>query len=188
MTEPLGLPQEPGEFPERSDTPVFLRDYDPRWPELFEAERARILEALPGLAVRVEHVGSTSVPQLAAKPILDIAVSITDLEEAPMCVVPLEGLGYSYAPEFEEQLPSRRYFRKDERPLHRTHHVHMYADGHPEFEAFLLFRDYLRAHPEERTRYEALKRDLAATKGRAEYTAGKDPFITQILARARATA
>ena len=185
MIDALGLPQEPGEFPERSATPVMLVAYDPRWPRLFEHEKRAILEALPPCAVRVEHVGSTAVPGLVAKPVLDMAVALDDIEHAASCIEPLAALGYIYVPEFEAELPNRRYFRKDARPLHRTHHIHMYQQDHPEFVDFLVFRDLLRADAAIRSAYEQLKFELAATHGRAEYTKAKGPFIKDALTRAR---
>lgn len=78
-------------------------------------------------------------------------------------------------------LPNRRYFRKGHAPRVHTHHLHMYGEGHPEFEAYLLFRDYLRAHPPGAKEYEALKRQLAATLSRAQYSDAKGPFVRAVL-------
>ena len=180
----LGLKQDPGDLPEKSSTPVEVVAYDDRWPALYEEESARIREVLGSLLVRIEHVGSTAVPGLAAKPILDIAATISDIERAKECIDPLAEIGYVYMAEFEADLPNRRYFRKDQRPLYRTHHLHMYGEGHEEFESYLVFRDYLRANVSTRGEYEDLKRRLAKTAGRAEYTKSKGPFIVSVLKQA----
>ena len=91
---------------------VVVADYDPRWPRMFEEERRRIVGAIGPLAVAVEHVGSTSVPRLAAKPVIDILVGVRRLGDATSCVVPLAAIGYEYVPEYEREIPDRRYFRK----------------------------------------------------------------------------
>ncbi len=162
--------------------PVVIVDYDPRWAEMFEAEKTRILNALCELNVVVEHVGSTSVPGLAAKPIIDIFVIVPDPATGEKAVEPLTALGYEYRG--EQGIPGRFYFGKG-RP--RTHHLHLYPRGHPEIERHLLFRDYLRTHPDAAQEYAELKRDLVEKfrKEREAYTEGKSDFVKSIVSKAR---
>jgi GrpB-like predicted nucleotidyltransferase (UPF0157 family) len=166
--------------------PVVIYDYDARWPVQFEAEKARILAAIGGHVVAVEHIGSTSVSGLGAKPTLDILIAVQHLEDTTACIEPLQALGYQYVPEFEVQLPERRYFRKG--APHHTHHIHMVEFGSDFWTRQLLFRDYLRGHPESAQAYETLKRQLAGQYGtdRDGYTNAKSEFILSILERARA--
>jgi GrpB-like predicted nucleotidyltransferase (UPF0157 family) len=179
---------------------------DPRWPEAFAAARAE-LAGVPGL-VAIEHVGSTSVPGLAAKPIVDLAGGVTDpvildtsAEEAwradrshsiapagaPAHVALVEAitrLGYVYRGHAE--IPGRLYFRRDTGGR-RSEHLHVSLLGGPRWTENLDFRDYLRAHPERADAYAALKRRLAVEHAdRAAYTDAKAPFIQETLALARA--
>jgi GrpB-like predicted nucleotidyltransferase (UPF0157 family) len=134
----------------------------------------------------VEHIGSTSVPGLAAKPIIDVMVAIRSLADAPACVAPLAAIGYEYVPEHEAVMPERRYFRRG-RGGAGTHHLHMVERSSAFWEEHLLFRDYLRAHSEAAAEYERLKRELAAAHGsdRGAYTAAKTDFIKSSVERAR---
>ena len=167
---------------------VAVVDYDPRWPGQFEEEKARILAAVGPRILAVEHIGSTAVPGLAAKPIIDILAGIRHLEDAMECVAPLAAIGYDYVPEFEAELPDRRYFWKGLREAH-THHVHLVEIGGTFWRRHLAFRDYLRTHPEDARRYAVLKRDLAAKFGadREGYTDAKTAFIRMIEATALRT-
>jgi len=134
---------------------------------------------LPGVAV--EHVGSTAVPGLAAKPIIDILVGLRSLRDAAAVIPPLEGLGYQYLPEREIETPERRFLaRPKTKP--RLCHIHMVEVGSDFSERHLLFRDYLRAHPDAAREYEDLKRALAAQfrENREAYTEGKTPFVRRI--------
>ncbi len=97
--------------------------YDPRWPELYQDEKQRIFDAIGNLIVAIEHIGSTAVPELAAKPIIDIMGGVRRFEDASRCIEPLEAMGYEYVPQYEVSIPERRYFRKPMiRP--RSHHLH----------------------------------------------------------------
>ena len=167
--------------------PVAVAEYDPLWPELFEEERRRILSAVGPHVVAVEHVGSTSVPGLGAKPIIDIMVGVRSLADAPLCVTPLHEIGFEYVPKAELLTPERRFFRKGERGA-GTHHLHMVEHGGRFWQEHLLFRDYLRAHPEAAREYERLKRELAARHGaeRGSYTDGKRDFVASTVEKARA--
>ena len=164
---------------------IVIADYDPRWPAMFEEERARILEAVGEWIVDIQHVGSTSVPGLAAKPIVDIMPGIRSLADTPQIIEPLARIAYEYVAEYEDQLPERRYFRKPpgpERQWRRDFHLHMVETTSPFWRRHLAFRDYLRSHPEACDEYAALKRRLAAvyTADREGYTEAKTEFITRI--------
>ena len=159
-------------------------DYDPRWPLRYQRERDRIAAALGENAVAIEHVGGTAVPGLPAKPVIDIMVGVPDIERAGQAVAGLINLGYQYVPELESQLPERRYFR---RGTPETHHVHMVAVSSDFWEEHLLFRDYLRTHPQAAEEYGKLKRGLASRFrfDRDAYRAGKVPFIDTVVDAAR---
>jgi GrpB-like predicted nucleotidyltransferase (UPF0157 family) len=164
--------------------PIRILDYDPHWPELFEQEKRRLLLAAGDTFMRVEHVGSTSVPGLGAKPIIDILAAVRTLGEVLARVEALKGIGYEYVPEYEAELPERRYFQKG-RP--RTHHLHVVEPQSEFWSRLLLFRDYLRAHPETAADYERLKRELAKTCGadREGYTNAKTAFVRSVERSAR---
>jgi GrpB-like predicted nucleotidyltransferase (UPF0157 family) len=164
--------------------PIEIIDYDTTWPRQYEDEKHRILARIGRYVVAIEHVGSTAVPGLAAKPIVDILVGLRSLADATNCINPLKELGYEYVPEWEAELPERRYFRRV-RPHPRTHHIHMVETTSEFWRRQLLFRDYLRAHPEDARAYETLKRDLATRfeVGR-DYAAAKSVFIRTMLDKA----
>jgi len=166
--------------------PVIIADYDPDWPQRYEAERGRILAAIAPWVAQIEHIGSTSVPGLGAKPIIDIMVAVRSLDDAAHCIEPLRALGYQYHPEFEDTLPERRYFNRG--PSDDHYHLHMVELDGGFWQRHLLFRDYLRAHPEAAQEYERLKRALAAQyrDDRSGYTDAKTEFITAIERKARA--
>lgn len=157
--------------------------YDPTWPELFEAEAARIRDACGDLVRAVIHVGSTAVPGLASKPIIDLMVGVERFEDAAAVVAGLERLGYRNLGEFGV---SGRVFLRFNEPC--THHVQLTEIGSPFWEDELLFRDILRREADTAAQYEALKTRLAAAHAhdRPGYTAAKTDFITEVLATARA--
>jgi GrpB-like predicted nucleotidyltransferase (UPF0157 family) len=174
---------------------IVLLPYEPEWPEMFAAERERIDGAIGQWAVAIEHVGSTAIPGIAAKPIIDIGVGLRRFEDALYCITPLVEIGYECLGEFG--IPRRTYFRKrTETPgpgqspnpgIGRTHQVHMYEETHEQFVNHLVFRDYLRAHPDEARAYEELKRRLAAEHGDVEaYADAKSDFVQHVLALASA--
>lgn len=171
---------------------IIIADYDPGWPAMFEEERARLQEAIGEWAADIQHVGSTAVPGLAAKPIIDIAVHLHSLIDGFKCITPLVELGYDCLGEFG--IPDRIYFRKTtDTPLPgqraglegigRTHQIHMYPLNHDQFAKHILFRDYLRAHADAAREYEALKRELAVRHaGDIEaYADAKSDFVQTIL-------
>ena len=158
----------------RERRPIVIAPYDPAWPEQFLVERERIAGALGEWALRIEHVGSTSVPGLASKPIVDILVEVAAVEDA----AGLERAGYVLRVREE----GHRMFRTPELDVH----VHVWPSGSPYIASDLAFRDRLRASPEDRAAYEALKRELAARDWphMNAYADAKGPLIREILARA----
>jgi GrpB-like predicted nucleotidyltransferase (UPF0157 family) len=161
---------------------VRLLPYSDLWPRLYEAEKARIHAAVGRWVLDIQHVGSTAIPGMPAKPIIDIAVAVADFEEARICIVPLERLGYEYRGELG--IPRRHYFTRGDP---RTHHVHMNELGSRDWGNQVLFRDYLIRHPGQAEAYAALKQRLARqySTDRDAYLAGKAAFIEGILRRAR---
>ena len=164
---------------------VILAEYDPSWPEVFAGEAQAIRQALGDVLVGVEHVGSTAIPGLAAKPVVDILAGVTTLTEAEAKIPALEALGYDCRG--ENGIPGRLFFRKGLREFRRTHHLHLFRTGHGQWVSMLAFRDHLRAHPGDAQRYEALKRALAEEfrDNRAAYSKGKTQFVQAILEKAR---
>jgi GrpB-like predicted nucleotidyltransferase (UPF0157 family) len=167
---------------------IVVADYDPNWPELFEQERSRISKALGRFALTIEHAGGTSVPGLPSKPIIDLLVAVPSLADArEQCIRPMEALGYIYIPDYASWLPGELFFRKGP-PGPWTHHLHMMEPSHPRWEALLVFRDYLRAHPEAAQAYADIKRALASSSidNIAAYRNGKTRFVDATTEKARA--
>lgn len=156
---------------------------DPQWPAIFRAERRRIAQALAPYVLSIEHVGSTAVPGLLAKATIDIALGLFRLADAPRIIPRMEKLGYVYIPEYEDELPERRFFRTPrDRSQPATFNVHAVEVSSAFFERHLAFRDWLRAHPEDRDRYAQLKREAAATHGDElpAYTEAKTAFVRAV--------
>lgn len=154
--------------------------YNPRWRAEFEAEAKRIESALG--EVTVHHIGSTAIPNIYAKPVLDFLVEVGDIDAVNGRNAAMEALGYEAMGEFG--IPGRRYFRKDTEGI-RTHQVHIFETGSIQIQRHLAFRDYMIAHPEEAQRYSELKRKLAKESLNAdEYMDGKDGFIKEMDRRA----
>jgi GrpB-like predicted nucleotidyltransferase (UPF0157 family) len=163
--------------------PIVLADYDPQWPVLYEREQRRIRAILGERAVRVDHFGSTSVPGLPAKPIIDISLAVPDSSDEPAYVPDLEAAGYVLylrEPDWYEH----RLFKGPDTDIN----LHTYTAGCPEIEQQLRFRDHLRTHPEEFELYLRTKRELAARRWKytQHYADAKTQVIKEILARAGA--
>jgi GrpB-like predicted nucleotidyltransferase (UPF0157 family) len=169
--EPLGL--------ERGR--VRIVPYDPRWPQLFHDIAAQVRDLLGDRIITIEHVGSTAVPGLSAKPILDILVGIADFEAARVLSTPLTQLNFEYRA--DEEIPDRHYFRKLA-GSRRTHHLSLAEPCSRHYRNTLGFRDALRENPHLRTAYDLLKRDLAARfpADREQYLNGKTGFVLGVLA------
>ncbi|MFF5077129.1 GrpB family protein [Actinoplanes sp. NPDC000266] len=169
------------------DERVRLEDYDPAWVGLFEKEVAALVEVLGEHVVGgLHHVGSTAVPGLKAKPVIDIMVGVRDLESSRGCIEMVAGLDYLYAPYRTDVM---HWFCKPD-PRRRTHHLHLVPVGSERFRDVLAFRDYLRSGPEVARRYEELKVELAArfADDRDAYTEGKSALVAEMTAEARAVA
>jgi GrpB-like predicted nucleotidyltransferase (UPF0157 family) len=167
---------------------IVVSDYDPNWPILFEQESTRIRKALGSFALAIEHMGSTAVPGLPSKPIIDLLVGVPSLEEAKeRWIEPIGSLGYNYVPEYVSWLPGELFFRKGP-PGPWTHHVHLMEPSYPRWEVLLVFRDYLRAHSEAAQAYANIKRALAASSvdDIEAYRTGKHIFVEETTAKARA--
>lgn len=171
-----------GEAPQLNST-VTLADYDPEWPELFEREAERIRDVLGERVLVLEHVGSTSVPGLCAKPIIDIFLEVPDSDDEDAYVPALEAAGYRLVirePDWEKH----RSFKGPDTNIN----LHVYSPGNGQAERYRLLRDRMRAHPEERDLYAAKKRELAAKEWKyiQNYADAKTDVIEEILGRARA--
>ena len=165
---------------------MVIADYDPIWPEVFRAERQLLFETSGASLVSVEHMGSTSVPGLAAKPIIDIMGGVDDLTDADELVPACESIGYEYVPEYEDPMPDRRYFRKPRTGGSQMvrFHLHVVEIGSAFWVRQLLFRDYLRSHPTVADDYASLKRRLAVKyvgNQRSGYSGAKTDFVESIL-------
>jgi GrpB-like predicted nucleotidyltransferase (UPF0157 family) len=162
----------------REKREIVIADYDPDWPRRFALERRRIRRALGTTAVRVEHFGSTAVPGLAAKPIIDVLVTVYNADDDGALAPALESVGY----ELRVREPGHRMFRTPGRDVH----VHLWADTDPEVERCLGFRDRLRKSQQDRAAYERLKRELAMRdwNDMNEYADAKSDLIAAILANA----
>ena len=169
--------------------PIVIVDYDESWPDAFVVAAAELRVALEPWIVEVEHVGSTAVPGLAVKPVIDIQVGVKTLRATPEIVAAIGALGYEYVSEFERELPNRRYFRRLSATGVRTHQIHLVErSDHGWWDRHILFRDWLRAHAIDRNRYAELKRALAVEyrNDRAGYTDAKSAFIAGIVEQASA--
>jgi GrpB-like predicted nucleotidyltransferase (UPF0157 family) len=158
---------------------VEIVPYDPGWPMMFEQEATRIREACGHWLLAIEHIGSTAVPGLAAKPILDIMPGVDTIDDAINCIEPMAGLGYEHLGEFG--IPGREFFvlKHNHR---RVAHVHMFAIGCPDWHRHIVFRDLLRADSSKRQQYQVLKQELAAmyADDRERYAERKTEFIRAI--------
>jgi len=163
---------------------ITIAEYSFAWRQMFAEEKMRLQEILPISAV-VEHIGSTSVPGLAAKPIIDMMVGITDFTQADALVPGVQSLGYEYVSQFEVEMPFRRYFRKDNEGV-RTHQIHLVALNSEFWNRHLAFREYLKTHPDVAAEYAALKRQLAEQDWQDvnDYADAKTEFIQSVEARA----
>jgi GrpB-like predicted nucleotidyltransferase (UPF0157 family) len=164
--------------------PVVVVPYDPTWSSEFDTESQRILAALGDNVVSVHHIGSTAVPGIFAKPIIDMLLEVHDVVRLDGQTREMEDLGYEAVGEFG--ISGRRYFRKSNYLGVSTHHVHAFQGGSAEIERLVAFRDYMIAHPAEARAYSALKRELARAHpaDKQAYVDGKDEFVKEHVAKA----
>jgi GrpB-like predicted nucleotidyltransferase (UPF0157 family) len=170
---------------------ISIVPYDNAWPRMFEEEKRHLLECLPGeLIRRIEHFGSTAIPKLASKPVVDMLVEVSSLAETKERIVPvLEKQGYDYfwrATHGEDGPPFYAWFIKRDSEGKRTHHIHMVERDFEQWDR-LLFRDYLIDRPEIAREYETLKLTLAREyqDDRVAYTNGKTEFIVRVTQEAK---
>jgi len=163
---------------------IVLVDYDPSWPAAFESARADLLEALRGIEFRgLEHIGSTAVPGLGGKPMVDMVMCVDDMSTADRIAPRLEPLGYVGW----HSTPTRRTFERRNAEGTATAHLHVVRVDSKEWTDQILVRDWLRSNPEDRDAYAALKRELAARyDDTRDYSAAKTDFILGLLAKASA--
>ena len=157
---------------------VELLPYDPAWPLQFEAEKALIQSALGALAVDIQHIGSTAIPGLPAKPVIDILLTVRQLADTAACIAPLSELGYTFID--YPQNTDRRFFRKG---LPRTHHLHIVEQGSASMHDHLDFRDALLAEPALCEEYRQIKEELAVKfkHDRAKYSESKTEFVNRVV-------
>ncbi|MBS3904405.1 MAG: GNAT family N-acetyltransferase [Simkania sp.] len=155
--------------------------YNPKWPEMFAEEAERIQHALGDNCIAIHHIGSTSIPGLSAKPIIDILPVVRDILAVDQAIKTMEALGYEAKGEYG--IAFRRYFQKGREE--RTHNVHVYEEGDPEASRYIKFRDWMRSHEEDAKSYAILKLELAAKFPRdiLQYCSGKDAFVASIDAK-----
>ncbi len=161
------------------EAPVEIVRYDPAWPGRFRDEADLVRPVLATwLAGAIEHIGSTAIPGLAAKPVIDIMAGVRTLDESRPAIEAVAGLGYCYAP---YQVELEHWFCKPS-PAFRTHHLHLIPVGTPQWLRPIAFRDYLRAHPDVAGEYAILKRQLVQEHhlDREAYTQAKRPFIDRV--------
>ena len=162
---------------------IYLADYDPNWPVLYDREAARIRAVLGNTAIQIEHAGSTSVPGLAAKPIIDIVLAVPDSADEAAYVPAMEAAGYLLRAREPDWFEHRMFKGPD-----TNINLHVFTAGAAEIDKMLLFRDWLRANPADREAYLQVKRDLAERTWRhvQHYADAKSAIVEQIVARARA--
>ncbi|MED0678851.1 GrpB family protein [Aneurinibacillus thermoaerophilus] len=156
--------------------------YNEKWPELFQEEANKIKSVFGDEAINIYHIGSTAIPHIHAKPIIDILVEVKDVDKVDSFNDEMEQLGYK--PKGENGIAYRRYFTKGGN--NRTHHVHVFKTGSEHITRHLAFRDYLITHKDEANTYSELKQKLSKqfTYNAEKYTQGKDWFIKEIQANA----
>jgi GrpB-like predicted nucleotidyltransferase (UPF0157 family) len=155
---------------------VELVPHNPEWTQLADEEAQRIAEGLSFPIIGIYHIGSTSIPGIKAKPILDFVLEVEDLEVAIRSIAEFEELGYESKGEYG--IPGRQFFTRDT-DGERSHHLHVFQTGHPDIERHTVFRDFLRANPKAAREYEKLKEELAKRfpKQSGSYTEAKSDFI-----------
>lgn len=162
---------------------VIIVTHDPSWAEAFEHAKADLLVALGGRVIAAEHIGSTAVPELSAKPVIDILLGVASLDDVAACTPILVARGWHYPEEMNQGLVGRRFFLKRNAEGVRTHHAHFVVHEGPLWREYVDFRDKLRGSAVLRKRYADLKRDLAAKyhDQRERYTASKTDFVKEVL-------
>jgi GrpB-like predicted nucleotidyltransferase (UPF0157 family) len=160
---------------------IILEKYNPDWKNQFETEKLLIIKTLSDLNIKIEHIGSTSIEGLRAKPIIDIMIGLENFDSADNQIGKIEKLGYQYISKYEDIMPFRRFFIKKSKG-HSTHHIHMVEYGSEFWMRHLRFRDHLRMSMADRDRYDELKKELVKKDwiDGNEYADAKSEFIKRI--------
>lgn len=162
---------------------IFISEYNTEWAVAFEEEKVRIHDALRGINSDIEHIGSTSVHGLMAKPIIDIMVGLPEEADLDKSIEPLKKIGYNYIEKFTADWPERRFFQKNVKGNPQVHaiHIHVFVKDSKDWIRHIAFRDYLRNTPHIRDEYAKLKKQLSETEfnDRQEYQDAKSEFIEQ---------
>lgn len=166
------------------DKEITIEEYNSNWSKQFEEEKVKLKEMLDDKVISIEHIGSTSVVGLGAKPIIDIAIGVNDLDVVNEFIEPLKQIGYEFV--YHKEFPERRFFRKGQWRA-GTHHLHIYQFEGEHWNNQILFREYLRNNPDLLMEYNQLKIDLARNYrfDRVAYTVNKAPFIQKVLQKAK---
>ena len=164
---------------------IIIEAYNPIWQELFEQERKSLTGIFNGVDFKIEHIGSTSIVGLGAKPVIDLMVGLSDFSIANHLVEDIEKLGYQYISEYEITMPYRRFFIK-ENDEKRTHHIHMVKLNSDFWIKHLAFRNHLRENIQTKEEYYQLKKKLASLKWKSgdDYANAKSEFINRVLVKA----
>jgi GrpB-like predicted nucleotidyltransferase (UPF0157 family) len=182
MSDPLGEALDRASMNAALTEDIKISPYDPSWAERFEKEKARLLSIFSASLLEIQHIGSTAVPGLDAKPIIDMIASVRSMEVADSLLRPLRDFGYVTPPDCNANLPERRWLLRH-RGGHRTHHLHLVRQSSEGWLRTIAFRDILRKHPHEAAAYRALKIELArdSVSDRDQYIKGKTEFIEALL-------
>ena len=164
---------------------IIIEKYNPKWKIYFEIEKGILIIALAEISYKIEHIGSTSVKGLGAKPVIDIMIGLEDFSLANKVIPKIEKLGYIYVSKYEDVMPYRRFFTKDTKGT-RTHHIHMVEIKTDFWKRHLLFRDHLRKNKTDRGKYFLLKKELSSHKweNTDKYSNAKTSFIKSIESKA----
>lgn len=162
--------------------PVKLSRYDPKWITIFNKEKEKIFNELVVKDILIEHIGSTAIPDAIAKPEIDIMIGFKKIKNVSQYIELLENIGYIYFPKFEKIVPERRYFRKS-KGIIPIFHIHMVKKGSRFWQEHIIFREYLKSHPEDVKKYNQLKKELILKYNgdRENYSMEKEKFILEIL-------
>ncbi len=164
---------------------IYLSPYTKDWITEFEREKEILIRAIGEWVKDIQHIGSTAIPGICAKPIIDIMIGVKSLEEADFhCTPAIQKLGYEYIQRYESEFPERRYFQKCSSQNIRTHQIHLVRMNSEWWKRRIFFRDYLKSHPKARFEYETLKKELAQKcTDTNEYASAKTDFIRSIEAK-----
>ncbi|NHJ84923.1 MAG: GrpB family protein [Asgard group archaeon] len=164
---------------------IIIEEYNPEWVVIYAQEAKMIKEILKNRLIDIQHIGSTAIPEIAAKPVIDMMIGLKSLENAPECIELLVKNGYCYIQRHEAIIPDRRFLRKPSEGL-RKFHIHMVEYDGRLWREYISFRDYLRENDNIREEYEQLKKELAAKfkADRGSYVDGKDAYVKRIIEQA----